>query len=187
LFNIIIDEAHCANEGGASFHPEYGKLGELWWIIPLGTPFSAASTTLTPKGIIDLQRSLYMRPERTEMVQLSNDQSIIGLQVRRMVNHVNGYSNLAFLIPVGLTMDSPAPKTFLAFANSRCTCEAMVKSLWSRMVLELQHKVVWLHAGMTEAFKEETIMRLKHGEIWGICATDTMGMVGRVGAWESAG
>jgi superfamily II DNA helicase RecQ len=177
LFNIIIDEAHCVNEWGASFRPEYGKLGELQWMVPPGTPFAAGSATLTPKGIGELQRSLNMRPKHTEVIQLSNDRSNLALHVRRMKHHAKSFFDLAFLIPFGLTVDSPPPKTFMAFGNTRRTSEGMVKYLWSRMAPELQHKLVWLHAGMTEEFKEETIAKLKRGEIWGICCTDAAGMV----------
>lgn len=184
LAGVVIDEAHCVSDW-ASFRPEYTKIGELRWLLPAGIPFYATSATITPKMLGEIQRSLHMRPDQTDVIRLSNDRTNMRYEVRQMKHHANSFLDLAFLIPFGLAADSMPPAQFMVFTNSRHTCEGAAKYLRSRLPLELCNKVVWFHAGMTEEFKRETVEKLKRGEIWGICCTDAAGLVSQASpVWE---
>ncbi|KAG8689049.1 hypothetical protein FRC09_012607 [Ceratobasidium sp. 395] len=84
--------------------------------------------------------------------------------------------NVAFLIPLGLTADSPFPPKFLLFMKSKDLYKDAGKFLCSRLPEELQDRVVWVHADMTQEFCKKALEDLRAGRIYGIVCTDVVGM-----------
>ncbi|KAF8328679.1 P-loop containing nucleoside triphosphate hydrolase protein [Cantharellus anzutake] len=48
---LVIDEAHCIDQWGADFRPDYAILGDLHSFSPKSVPFLATSATLTPSTL----------------------------------------------------------------------------------------------------------------------------------------
>ena len=107
----------------------------------------------------------------------SNDRPNIALTVVQMQHNQNSYEDLAFLIPKNWKEGDPIPKKFMVFFDNKKHAEEAAQFLKSRISLELQEKLPWFHAGMTPFFKEEKISELGGGGCWGLCATDSGGMV----------
>lgn len=49
--------------------------------------------------------------------------------------------------------------------------------LRKRLPSTIRYKISWFHSEMTEEYREQELEKLRKGEIWGICATDSFGMV----------
>ncbi|KAG9092197.1 hypothetical protein FRC07_011710, partial [Ceratobasidium sp. 392] len=111
-----------------------------------------------------------------EVIRCLNDRSNIIPVVHRMKYSAQSFFDVAFLIPLGLTADSPAPLKFLLFMNSKEQCVDAGKFLRSRLPGELRHKVIWVHSDMTREFCEKALEDLRAGRIFGIVCTDVVGM-----------
>ena len=88
----------------------------------------------------------------------------------------NSYLDLAFLIPEHPPPGWRCPK-FLIFFDD--IAESMVVANFLRKCLppEMSDKIVWSNADMSAEFREVKSMKLKTGELWGLCCTDSFGMV----------
>ncbi len=90
--------------------------------------------------------------------------------------------DLAFLLPLDVKVDDPAwiesnISQFLVYCNSCLDTIQTAKFLWSHLPWDSWDGVVWYHSGMSDASKKEVKEKFKSGQIWGICCTDTCGMV----------
>ena len=70
-----------------------------------------------------------------------------------------------------------APRKFVVFFDS--IREAVLVGVYLRRRLSAEHcqKIQWIHSNMSPEYKEEVVERLKSGVIWGVCATDSFGIV----------
>ncbi|KAG8725193.1 hypothetical protein FRC09_006429 [Ceratobasidium sp. 395] len=169
---VVFDEAHCVLEWG-DFRPAYRRLCFLPAMLSNAT-FLALSATLTPLMITELTRLLGLHD--VKVVRRSNDRRNITPIVRRMKYTIKSLHDITFLIPLGLTRDSPAPPKFMLFMRSKKLCERAAKVLRSRLPLELQDRVVWVHAEMSSGFNERAMEKLRAGELFGVVCTDVAGM-----------
>ncbi|KAG8710059.1 hypothetical protein FRC11_004919 [Ceratobasidium sp. 423] len=64
----------------------------------------------------------------------------------------------------------------MVFMRSKKLCQDAAKFLRGRLPLELQDRVVWVHADMSREFIEEAMIALRNGELFGITCTDVAGM-----------
>ncbi|KAG8723808.1 hypothetical protein FRC09_001710 [Ceratobasidium sp. 395] len=103
-----------------------------------------------------------------KVVRRSNDRRNITPIVRKMKYTIKSLHDITFLIPLGLTRDSPAPPKFMLFMRSKKLCERAAKVLRSRLPVELQDRVVWVHAEMSSGFNERAMEKLKAGELFGV-------------------
>ncbi|KDQ12173.1 hypothetical protein BOTBODRAFT_92577, partial [Botryobasidium botryosum FD-172 SS1] len=170
---IIFDEAHCISEWG-DFRPDYRKLCRLIYIC-LNAIFLLASATMPSAVLKDVKYCLHL-PERTITIFLSNDRPNISLDVRPILHSQKSLFDVAFLIPSGMTVDSPPPRKFMLFMNTKALCESAAKMLRKRLPPALRCRVVWVHADMSRGFVRRMLEALKTGEIYGVCCTDTAGM-----------
>ncbi|QRV87678.1 Helicase conserved C-terminal domain [Ceratobasidium sp. AG-Ba] len=111
-----------------------------------------------------------------EVIRCSNDRPNIIPVVYEMQHSAQSFFDVAFLIPLGLTANSPRPRKFLLFMNSRDQCVDAGKFLRARLPLELRDKVVWVHADMSREFCAKALADLREGKIFGIVCTDVVGM-----------
>ncbi|KAB5595270.1 hypothetical protein CTheo_1348 [Ceratobasidium theobromae] len=93
-----------------------------------------------------------------------------------MQHTITSLHDLAFLIPLGLTVDSPPPPKFMLFMRTKHMCEQAGKFLRKRLPRPLQGRVVWVHSDMTAHFNQHSMEKLKSGELYRVVCTDVAGM-----------
>ncbi|KZP14844.1 P-loop containing nucleoside triphosphate hydrolase protein [Athelia psychrophila] len=178
VISIIWDEAHCVSKWG-EFRPEYKTAGCLRWIIPRHIPFYITSATLPPIVLQDVMSILHMSKDNAYVMLRSNDHSNVHICVREMLYPAKSYLDLAFLIP-----EKPPPggwsnwlmPKFVIFFDNISDSMGAAKFLRARLPPELQHMVKWFNANMSAEFREVEGLKLKDGDIWGLCCTDSFGM-----------
>ncbi|KAG9113667.1 hypothetical protein FRC07_007767, partial [Ceratobasidium sp. 392] len=170
---VVFDEAHCVLDWGG-FRPSYKKLCFLPNQIRHAT-FLALSATLTPRMVEQLKASLGLGDD-VEVIRCSNDRSNIIPVVHEMEHSAQSLFDIAFLIPLNLTLESPRPQKFLLFMNSKDQCVDAGKFLRARLPAELRDRVVWVHSDMSREFCAKALEDLREGRIFGIVCTDIVGM-----------
>ena len=189
LISVIIDEAHCVKLWG-SFRKQYQELGRLRHILPDSVHFAIVSATLPATILPDVLSLLGVSRDKLHTIQLSNDRSNIALLVRKMKYAANTYMDLDFLVQDAIS-DSPADantsgdsqplrhhEKFVIFFDDKNEATAAAQYLRSRLPLDQRHRIIWFMSDMSQEFKEDGIEGLADGKIWGICSTDSFGMVG---------
>ncbi|KAF7967710.1 hypothetical protein HWV62_33295 [Athelia sp. TMB] len=178
VISIIWDEAHCVSKWG-EFRPEYKTAGRLRWIIPRHIPFYITSATLPPIVLQDVMSILHMSKDNAYIMQRSNDRSNVRICVREMLYPAKSYLDLAFLIPdkepPGGWRNWKMPKFVIFFDNIADSIGA-ARFLRARLPPELHHMVKWFNANMSAEFRDVESLKLKEGDIWGLCCTDSFGM-----------
>lgn len=175
LLCIIFDEAHCISRWG-TFRQQYRDVGRLRYFLPK-TPFYATSATLPQKVLNDVRDILHMRTNDTELHVRSNDRPNVYLAVRKMEYSAKSFKDLGFLIPRNWNEDLPKPPKFLIFFDNMNECQNICKYLRSLLPKELRNKIKWFHSVMTNAFRAAEVDALIGGGTWGLCVTDSFGMV----------
>ncbi|KAG9119079.1 hypothetical protein FRC07_006080 [Ceratobasidium sp. 392] len=169
---IIFDEAHCVLEWG-NFRPAYRRLNFLCHLLP-GATFLALSATLSPDMVQDLQRALNLY--NLVVLRRSNDRPDVCLIARPLNHSLASLHDLAALIPLNRTPESPPIPKFMVFMRTKKGCERAAKFLRDRLPPEEHDRVVWVHAEMTGGFNENAMAKLRSGELYGIVCTDVAGM-----------
>lgn len=168
---VIFDEAHCISQWG-SFRAEYTEISRLRHQLP-HTPMVFASATFSPLILSDIQMQFNLTAENTVHIRCPNDRPNVHITIRTIEHAIASYTDLAFLIPEGQNV----PQKFLIFFDSIGECVAAGSNLRSRLPPELRDKISWFHSEMSDKHKEAELERLRKGEIWGLCATDSFGLV----------
>lgn len=176
ILNFIFDEGHCISQWG-SFRKEYLHVGALRYLIPESIPFYVASATIPHPILLDIMDILHMRQENTELILRSNDRPEISLVVRGLKFPASSFRDLEFLIPDGAGEGDLIPDKFLVFFDSRKEAEAAVKFLRKRLPQNLSSKICWFHSELTEKGREALTEKMRRGDVWGFCCTDSFGMV----------
>lgn len=172
---FVFDEAHCIREM-AGFRPDYAVAARIRLHFP-DVPIYATTATLRHDQVGPLTRLLGFRPERTRIVHRSNERDNLSFIVRKMEHPIGSYKDLDFLLPTSERhKDFPHGPT-LVFANSQSECEAIAHHLRDQLDGEQRKKVIWFHAGMTEAWRLRQIERMKKGELDIIVCTEAAGLV----------
>lgn len=165
ILYFVIDGGHCISKW-STFRREYLTIGILRYLIPDRIPFFVASATLPNPVLLDVSDILQLRPSETESVTLSCDRPDIHLVACPIQYRINTYQDLAFLAPQdycdGIT---PPPEPFLVFFDNTRVAEQALLALRGNMAPELRKNVVYFHAGMTQAYREEKYKALRDGKI----------------------
>lgn len=180
LFNISIDEAHCIKQWGKDFRPDYANLGRLRWLVPSHIRFHLVSATLPDHLLNDVMEKMYMRKATTEIIRRPNDRPNIHIMVEEMKYSPSGVHDLERILRLRLrARGGEIGFKFMIFAKSRKDTEDGAQKMWDELNLlpDLKVKIVWFHSGMSTAFRQETLQKLRDGEIWGLFCTDAAGMV----------
>lgn len=172
ISSIIFDEAHCISQWG-SFRPEYSEIGRLRYQVP-HTPFVFASATFTLAILSEIKQKFGLCQENTTHIQRPTDRPNIALGVRRIKHALSSFADLAFIVEGSL----PPPK-FVIFFNSIAESVNAGNMLRKRLPHHLRNKISWYNSDMSDEFKRDELECLRRGEIWGLCATDSFGMVSR--------
>lgn len=177
IIGIIFDEAHCIMTWG-KFRPEYKELGRLRFTIARRVPYLITSATLTPEALRDVMKVLDPhRKEEPVNIQTYTDRPNVRLCVRKIKYSLTSYRDLRFLVPDGWTPGDEAPPKFLVFFDDIQDSILAAKSLQLRLPHAYRENVAWFNSDMTTEYKENQVTRLRSGDIWGLCTTESFGMV----------
>ena len=113
VLSVVVDEAHVVSHWGSSFRKKYGTLGVLRALLPKGTPIVAMSATLPSRVWKDVLKKLQFDEEDFVDLKVGNDQPNVSIVVRAIQNPMNTYSDLNFLIPIGVKDIKEVPKTMV--------------------------------------------------------------------------
>ena len=188
LITVIINEAHCVSLWG-SFRKQYQELGRLRHLLPDQAHFAIVSATLPATVLPDVMTRLGVLKKDIHAIRLSNDRSNIALVVRKMKYPANSYMDLDFLVHDS-SSDSPADvenlggsqlrqhhEKFVIFFDDKNDAIGAADYLRSRLPLDQRHQIIWFMSDMSREFKDDGVEALAAGKIWGICSTDSFGMV----------
>lgn len=130
LFNITFDEGHCISQWGNDFHPEYGQLRILRWLIPLHVPFHVVSETMPSLVLSDVQAKLQMRTGKTTIIHCSNDRPNIYFTVEEMKYSAKSILDLECILNLDGKMQPPS---FMVFINKQAESEELAKKEWENL------------------------------------------------------
>ncbi|THH15200.1 hypothetical protein EUX98_g9501 [Antrodiella citrinella] len=176
IVSVIFDEAHCISQWG-TFRPEYKEIERLRYILPKDTLIAVASATFSDKILSDIKHTLHLRKDRLTYITRSNDRPNVQIVVRKIQHAMDSFRDLDFLIPAGWMAGDAEPPKFLIFFDNRLETVRAGRYLHNCLPSEYRDKIVWLISDMSKEFKEQQVEKLKKGELWGLCATDSFGMV----------
>ena len=175
IMSVVFDEGHCITQWG-SFRPEYSEISRLRYLLP-ETHFIFASATFSPLILNEIKSSFGLSHGNFIHIRRPNDRPNVHIGVRKIEHALSSYRDLAFLVPDGWREGNDAPHKFVAFFDSITETVEAGKFLRDRLPPEHRDKIVWFHSDMTEEHKAEALEKLRTGEIWGLCTTDSFGMV----------
>jgi len=182
LIAIILDEVHCLKLWN-SFRHDYQDLGRLRFILPDRVHFALVSATL-PRPVLTLVMShLGVTLDKLYALRLSNDRDNIALVVRKMKYPANSFRDLDFLVPGDTALDHTSGgsrqqhKKFVIFFDNKKEATSAGRYLRQRLPVDQRDKIIWFMSDMSAGFKEAGVADLASGELLGICATDSFGMV----------
>lgn len=103
-----------------------------------------------PKLVLnDVKAQLQMHPEKTVIMQYSNDWPNIHIMVEEMQYSLKSMLDLEWVLQ--LNGVNPPPK-FMVFVNLWKESEEIIEIQWDNLPPGLQDKVVWFHSGMSLQF-----------------------------------
>ena len=175
ILSIVVDEAHCVSQWG-SFLPEYRHIGSLRRLQRRPCTIMATSATLTTSPIDDIKKVIQLRDQDLLLSRLSVNRPNISLVVRPFVNRRNSFLDLKFLLRDWKLGDPPPPK-FLVFFDSIPESVQAGNFLRCLLPLDFRDRIKWFNSEMSDRFKLTETSKLSNGEIWGLMATDSFGMV----------
>ena len=175
IVSIIFDEGRCIITW-ANFRTDYGLVGQLQILLPPGTPIMIADATLPPTILDDLKKTLHFRKSDLLVFRESCDRPDISILVRPVLSTLSSFRDLDFTLCDWKDGDAPPPK-FLIFFDSINDSVNATKHLKSLLPKQYHDKVNWYHSEMSPTYKIEEYEEYVKGETWGLCATDSFGMV----------
>lgn len=183
LLAIIIDEVHCLKLW-SSFRHDYQDLGRLRFILPDRVHFALVSATLPRPVLTPVMSHLGITSNELYAVRLSNDRDNIALGVRKMQYPASSFRDLDFLVPGNAVLDASGGlpqrlghKKFVIFFDNKTEATTAGSYLRGKLPMDERDKVIWFMSDMSTGFKADGIADLASGELLGICATDSFGMV----------
>lgn len=97
--------------------------------------------------------------------------------VQKIKNILSTYKDLTFLIQKEWKPGDPPPPKFLIFFDSIAKSIAAAKFLCKQLPNSHQNKIRWFNANMSAGFREDEVAAFQDGDTWGLCCTDSFGMV----------
>lgn len=174
LISIIWDEAHCISTW-SSFRADYKKAYRLRYLL-LHTRFLLASATFNDWLKVNTLKMMHMSLKDSLVFQRSNDWPNVHIEVRRIEHSLSSFEDLDCLIPPDW---KPGDEllSFLVFFDNIEDLIAATECLQSCLPCDLKLKVMWFNSRMMSVFREESLKAFSSGELYGLCCTDSFGMV----------
>ena len=176
LISFIFDEAHCISIW-ASFRKEFSEMGLLRMIfLCKDIPLVVASATLPTPVLNDVINSLRLRTTNLETIRQPSTRLNIHLAVLPICSPLKKYEDLRFVLNGWKPGDAPPPKFLIFFDDISDSVDACLL-LWTHLPQECRNKIKWFTSEMSNTFKNQALEALRKGEMWGLCTTDSFGMV----------
>ncbi len=173
---IVINEAHCISQWGADFRMKFGELEKLCSYIALDIPILAASATLTPTVLAEVQQKLSYSADNTYLLDLGNDRH----NIMPIVSHMKTARNLTaldFVLDKALCESGQPLVRTLIYVNTRELAENTWSHLARQLPADLRHQVEFIHARRSQRAKKRAMHWFCNGDIKILCATEVIGMV----------
>ena len=178
ILSVVVDEAHVISHWGAGFRMQYAELGILCAILPKGTPFVAMSATLAPRVRRDVLKKLQFDEKNYVDINIGNDRPNVSIVVRGIQNPMNTFSDLDFVIPIGVKSAGDIPKTFI-YADQISAEVGIETRLTERLPPALRD--IGLIRPFSAAFspdhRQQLLALFKAGIVRILICTDAAGMV----------
>ena len=178
IVSLVVDEAHVVSHWGAGFRKQYAELGMLRAILPKGTPLVAMSATLAPRVRRDVLKKLQFDEKNYIDINIGNDRPNVSIVVRGIQNPMNTFSDLDFVIPIGVKSADNIPKTFI-YADQISVEVEIETRLTERLPQELRD--IGLIRPFSAAFsadhRQQLLDLFKSGIVRILICTDAAGMV----------
>jgi len=180
ILSVVVDEAHVISHWGAEFRKDYGRLGILRSILPVGTPFVAMSATLSRHIRRDVLRKLEFNDKTYLSLDIGNDRTNVSIVVRSIHNAMNTYSDMDFVIPQGITQATEIPLTFI-YADKISDGVGIEDRLTELLPENLRDQglIRPYSAAFTVKHRAEVMKLFRAGVIRVLICTDAAGMVSR--------
>ncbi|KAG9078436.1 hypothetical protein FRC06_008368, partial [Ceratobasidium sp. 370] len=146
---IVLDEAHCIPNWGKSFHPKYAVAGDMRLILPVHTPYVAATATaklLTRKAI----RQVLRFGDDTVSINLGNHRPNLAYSVHRLKQAKASVPEILEYFPD----KNQLPGYTLIFVDSRPLGQLLLALLRRHVAPELRYKIQIYHAFRSDHAKD---------------------------------
>lgn len=177
IISVVVDEAHNISEWGTDdFRPEFSRIAALLARLPAGVPVTAASATVPPEVIADIQDKLGFGTN-CETISVSNEKLNVALSVRLLQHPRETFADLLALFPIEGNTVEDFPQT-LIYVNSRDEAERIQDFLRQHRPAYIQAVAFeFYHRFIAEDRKEIIERAIAAGILRGVSATDALGMV----------
>ncbi|RYZ60581.1 MAG: ATP-dependent DNA helicase RecQ [Proteobacteria bacterium] len=159
---IAIDEAHCVQQWGQGFRPEYAKLGANLDEISANCPKMALTATVTPRERGEVVKSLRMKDP--QFIALSSVRENLELNIYHCQNMEMQKQNI---------IDAAAAREDqgIIYASTRKNVEEIFRSLRARKIPAGQY-----HGGMMPDQRQKAQQDFMSGKVRTMVATKAFGM-----------
>ena len=150
-------------------------LGQFRSYISNSVPILAASATLLPSILKQVQACLLISKNDSFLVNLGNDRLNIMSILCHMCGAASDLAALDFTLDEGLSGN--ALKRTIIFFNTRELTQLGYRHLKRQLPQNMHDQIGFLHACRTTDAKNETMESFQEGKIKILCATEAAGMV----------
>ncbi len=172
---IVVDEAHCITQWGQDFREQFAQVEKIRSFVARTVPFLAASATLPPLVLSDIQLKLNFSTERLFTINLGNDRHNITTIVSCMDGAAKDLRALDFVLGEA-ALGSELIRT-IVYVNTRDLALLSWLHLRDLLPTELHHQIDFIHGKRSPCAKRRVMRRFRNGDIKILCATEVAGMV----------
>jgi superfamily II DNA helicase RecQ len=175
---VIIDEAHCIDEWGEEFRPQYRELEMLRSFTGQEVPFVACTATCTTSTFHVVWKSLGFGSRPFWGLDVGCDRSNLLFHSRTLVNTQNPVLDILNLLPKDLNENTPldAIDKGLCYYDSEAACARAVQTWRQALPAHLRDCVCSFSSGISEEAKRQIWEGLISGRYRIVCCTDAAGM-----------
>ncbi|KAJ7195377.1 P-loop containing nucleoside triphosphate hydrolase protein [Mycena pura] len=175
---LIVDEAHCIDEWGDEFRPEYKKLEMLRSYTGQGVPFVACTATASTSTFDTIWNSLGFGNRPFWGLDVGCGRNNLLYLTRSMSNPQNPVLDVLNYLPETLDDNTPreAVDKMLFYFDSETACGKGVNTVRSALPAHLRDCVYAFSSGISEDAKKDCWEGFMSGRYRIICCTDAAGM-----------
>ncbi|KAF9064475.1 P-loop containing nucleoside triphosphate hydrolase protein [Rhodocollybia butyracea] len=184
IIAAVVEEAHNISEWGTDdFRPKFRQISALLGWLPQGLPVLAASATVAPEVILDIEDKLGMSAAHGyEHISVSNAKGNVLLSIRLLQHPPDSYADLLSLFPKNPAGPDDFQQT-LIYVNSRMEAERIQDFLREHAPEEIHQEKCFFprgprfyHCFVGDKCKENIEAAIQSGFLCAVPATDALGM-----------
>lgn len=175
---IIVDEAHCIDEWGDEFRPQYQQLNTLRHYTGQDVPFVACTATCTSKTFDIIWKSLGFGHRPFWGIDVGVGRPNLTFLTRTLQNTENPVLDVLNILPSVLDANTPLDaidKCLFYFASEE-GCRLNLRTLRKIVPAHLRECIQPYSSNGSEAAKAKCWADFASGKIRILCATDAAGM-----------